>query len=82
MPSDYEKDNEEYFCSRDGVLVMADSSTTGPSPLIGIGIEDSKNRTWEILGDQGTHSCTGFYGLISHDITHWMPIPCDEDDES
>ncbi len=73
FPDDLEKEIPEKFCSCDGVLVMAEISSTGPSPLIGIAIrEDSE---WIILGDQGTHMDTGFYKLVSEDITHWMPIP-------
>lgn len=57
-------------CEYDAVLVY--SSTEGPG-LYSIALFN--RGSWEILGSEGAHGCTGFYGLNSDDITHWMPLP-------
>lgn len=73
LPTDLEIQDPEYFCACEGLLVMAEKSSTGPSPLVGIAsYHDNK---WIIVGGEGFHSDTGLYALISDDITHWMPLP-------
>lgn len=58
-------------CADDSVLIYSDIN--GPRRY-GIG-SHSIEGGWDILGEQGAHSCTGFYVLESDDITHWMPLP-------
>jgi hypothetical protein len=72
-PADYEKENQLHFCSCEAVLIMAQQGSSGPAPLVGIGIWDGKG--WDILGNMGAHMDTGYYDFESKDVTHWMPIP-------
>lgn len=54
------------ICCHNAVLVYANDN--GPRRH---GIARYINGEWEILGNEGAHSCTGFYDMQSDDITHW-----------
>jgi hypothetical protein len=63
----------EYFF----VLVYAQMSGTGePCP---ISIARYEGKEWDIIGDdlQSNACACGdlFWGIESHEITHWMPLP-------
>lgn len=72
MPCDLEKEEPTSFCCNEGVLVMAEFVSGGPAPLIGLAIEE--NNGWNIAGGVGFHIDTGYYELLSEQITHWKPI--------
>lgn len=65
--------NDDGCCSQDTVLVCALEPKGGPSILYGIAqFIDGK---WKILGEEGAHSCTGFYTMTSEMVTHWREFP-------
>jgi hypothetical protein len=73
LPEDLEREIPELFCCSEGLLVMAETSSSGPSPVVGIA--SWGDNKWVIVGGEGFHSDTGTYALRSEDITHWVPLP-------
>ena len=72
VPADF-KD----MCGKDAVLVYSEISGPGCH-----GIARYVGGKWEVLGNEGAHSCTGFYHMDSNDITHWKRLDCpDEESE-
>ena len=63
------------MCKKEAVLVYSEESGPGRH-----GIARYINGKWEVLGDEGAHSCTGFYHMDSSDITHWKRLDCPDEE--
>lgn len=64
LPKDFEG-----LCQRDAVLVYSEGNGPGRH-----GIARYVCDKWEVLGNEGANSCTGFYDMCSDDITHWKEL--------
>ncbi len=59
-------------CQYSAVYIYSEEPLDGPSSLFGIGVY--RDGEWEIMGGEGAHSCTGFWGMNNKDITHWCAM--------
>jgi len=69
LPEDFDN-----LCEYDAYLICSTDKKKFPGTVISIGTNTGPDRGWEILGNGGYWSDTGYWELKSEDITHWKYI--------